>query len=89
MGAQGIMGKSLQSWLRPTLGALFIAIEHSENRISMLFGLFENEIGPGVLQLTFKKYVCCKKTKGTKSWPLKIGTLRIDDFWEDDAFLRS
>ena len=30
-------------------------IEHSENRIVTLFGLFENEIGPGVLQLTVQK----------------------------------
>ena len=33
----------------------FFAIEHSENRIITLFGLFENETGPGVLQLTLEK----------------------------------
>ena len=28
------------------------SIEHSENKIITMFGLFENEVEPGVLQLT-------------------------------------
>ena len=34
------------------------SIEHFENRIIMLFELFGNEIGPGVLQSTIQKNMC-------------------------------
>ena len=58
----------LDQWVLPPSKAT----KDSENRIITLFGLFENEIGPGELQLTVQKYVCCKKTKGTRSPPLKM-----------------
>ena len=35
--------------------AFIRSIEQSENRIITLFGLLENEIGPGVLQLVVQK----------------------------------
>ena len=43
-----------------------------KKRIITLFGLFENEIGPGVLQLTVQKVSTLQENKGTRSQPLKM-----------------
>ena len=51
--------------------AFIRSIEQSENRIITLFGLFENEIGPGVLQLAVQKsmYALNKpKAPGVGHW---------------------
>ena len=42
------------------------SIEHSENRIITLFELFDNKIGPGVLQLTVQKICTLQENQGHK-----------------------
>ena len=50
-------------------------IEHSENKIITQYGMFENEIGPGVVHATFDKNECGKKTRGKNHVQLIMSVL--------------
>ena len=51
-----------------------IGTEYSKNKTITQYWLFENEIGPVVLQSSVHEHVPCKNTRGTKRRPLTCGT---------------
>ena len=82
---------SFRYWLRSILELIiFCRIEHSENTIITLFGLFENEIGPGVHQLIVQKVRTLQENqrhkesanKNVSTLPLLSGILTEDMFVE-------